>query len=285
LAPFSYQWLFNGARIEGASSASLLITNAQLAHDGTYSVVLSNSYGSVPSTGAALVVLIRPVVTVQPVSQSAVAGGSITLSATAVGNPLPLTFRWRLNSASFSNLVVNGTDAFLTVTNLQPTAATNQFYFAVAVTNLAGSSPLSSNAVITVLADTDGDGMPDEWELANSLSPANSADAAVDSDGDGLPNGLEYLAGTNPLDAQSYLKLQSITWAGTPRSALLRFAACPGKTYTVLRRDSADGEAWSPLFDVPAASSNRVVEVRDVTSGAPGQTARFYRLATPRQAP
>jgi hypothetical protein len=285
LAPFSYQWLFNGVEIAGATTASLLITNAQLAHDGTYSVVMSNGYGSVSSSGAALVVLVRPVVTIHPVSQSIVADGSVTLSASAEGNPLPLIFRWRRNNSFITNLVVNGTNSFLTLTNLQATPTTNQFHFAVAVTNLAGSSSLSSNAVITVLADSDGDGMPDEWELANNLGPTNPADASLDSDGDGAANGLEYLAGTDPLEAQSCFKVQSITLTGSPQTALVRFLALAGKTYSVLRRDSADSGAWMPLADAPATSSNRVVEVRDSTPVAPGPTGTFYRLATPRLPP
>ncbi|MDG6225729.1 MAG: hypothetical protein QCI82_09475 [Candidatus Thermoplasmatota archaeon] len=40
-------------------------------------------------------------------------------------------------------------------------------------------------------ADTDGDGMPDGWELSSNLDPLNSSDRFKDLDGDGLPNYLE----------------------------------------------------------------------------------------------
>jgi hypothetical protein len=287
LAPLIYQWLFNGVEIPGATNDSLLVTNAQLAQDGIYSVVVSNSYGSVPSSRAALAVLTRPVITLHPVSQSVAAGGSVTLSATAEGNPLPLTFRWRRNNSFITNLVVNGSNSFLTLTNLQATPTTNQFYFAVVVTNLAGTSSLSSNAVITILPDTDGDGMPDEWELAHNFDPNSPDDAVQDTDLDGFSNLDEYIAGTDPLDRETLPEMHLLEVAGSPPTASLLFAAYPGKTYSVLRRDSLDRGAWIPFSDVPAAATatNRIVILRDSTPLAPGVSQRFYRLVTPRLPP
>lgn len=46
--------------------------------------------------------------------------------------------------------------------------------------------------------DTDGDGMPDLWELEYGLDPNSPDDKDLDLDGDGLTNYQEYLAGTNP---------------------------------------------------------------------------------------
>ncbi len=42
-------------------------------------------------------------------------------------------------------------------------------------------------------ADGDMDGMPDEWETARGLNPADAADAAGDRDGDGYTNIEEYV--------------------------------------------------------------------------------------------
>ena len=57
-----------------------------------------------------------------------------------------------------------------------------------------------ASLAVQVLADgdTDGDGLPDDYELANGLDPANPNDAALDLDTDGLTNLQEFAAGTLP---------------------------------------------------------------------------------------
>ena len=41
--------------------------------------------------------------------------------------------------------------------------------------------------------DTDGDGMPDTWELAAGLDPDDKSDGAADANGDGYTNLEDYL--------------------------------------------------------------------------------------------
>src|SRR6185436_18709031 len=95
-----------------------------------------------------------------------------------------------------------------------PNVATSLTY-SVVVKNLANNQPgiISSTATITVLLDTDNDGLPDAWEAAYGFATNNLADAALDPDGDGMSNWQEYVAGTDPTNALSYLKIDSITAA------------------------------------------------------------------------
>ncbi|MFE8070872.1 putative Ig domain-containing protein [Marinobacteraceae bacterium S3BR75-40.1] len=49
--------------------------------------------------------------------------------------------------------------------------------------------------------DDDGDGLKDEYEILNGLDPKDASDASADSDGDGFTNLEEYQAGTDPFMA------------------------------------------------------------------------------------
>ena len=46
--------------------------------------------------------------------------------------------------------------------------------------------------------DSDGDGVPDDWERRFGLNPSDPSDANLDKDGDGYTNIEEYLNGTDP---------------------------------------------------------------------------------------
>ncbi len=62
-------------------------------------------------------------------------------------------------------------------------------------------SPAFVLAMVTVAADSDGDGMPDVWENAHGLD-AGVADAGLDPDGDGVNNLDEYNGGWDPQQAE-----------------------------------------------------------------------------------
>lgn len=53
-------------------------------------------------------------------------------------------------------------------------------------------------------ADTDGDGLPDDWEIRFQLDPKNPADGAQDADRDGYTNLEEYLNETDPREFRDY---------------------------------------------------------------------------------
>ncbi len=107
-------------------------------------------------------------------------------------------------------------------------------------------------------------------ELANALVSGDLADP----DNDGHNNFQEYIAGTNPRDAQSVLRIEALPAVENQR---LRFHAEMGKTYSVLYRDAWSGGTWLKLADVTSSPTARTVEISDT----PSETARYYRIATP----
>lgn len=116
--------------------------------------------------------------------------------------------------------------------------------------------------------DTDGDGMPDAWELLNGLNPAVN-DAGLDSDGDGVSNLNEYIAGTNPQDPSSVFRTAQLQPDGS-----LYWQSVPGRNYTV--EQSSDLSTWTPVpgyESVPATGGTTGVNLP--LDSAP---RRFYRV-------
>jgi len=184
----------------------------------------------------------------------------------AVGES-PLAYQWRFNGAPLTGQ----TSAVLSLASIQ---AANAGEYAVLVTNSLGSV-LSLPATLTVASgDSDGDGLPDEWEQANGLNPY-APDAGLDPDHDGATNLQEFLAGTNPTNAGSVFRLQVATV--TPyQEAVLWFTAVSNRSYSLLSSDAAAFLNWVNRTNIPAAASNRVIWLTNAAGGA-----QFYRLLTP----
>jgi len=117
------------------------------------------------------------------------------------------------------------------------------------------------------------------FTAAELVDPGVSGDNA-DPDGDGQSNLAEYTSGTDPRDAQSCLKIESVEIAGGPSPSLrLRFKAMPSKTYTVLSLDGLSGATWSRLSDISAKAVEQTVEI--IAPNGAGSTQCYYRLVTP----
>jgi len=65
--PLSYQWLFNGTNMAGATNSELMLFNVQPTNAGTYAVTVANAYGPITSSNAVLT-LISPTPCAEPPS-------------------------------------------------------------------------------------------------------------------------------------------------------------------------------------------------------------------------
>lgn len=270
-----YQWRFNGTNLPGATNAALSLTNVQLANAGPYQVIATDAVASIPSAVASLTVTYEPFIAVQPVSVEALSGSDVTFSVVVSNTAtLPIGYRWRKNGINIpgAHYTLNSHTGFYVAPNVTP-GNTN---YSVVVTNIAlpgGRASLAANGRVFLLPDATGNGLPDQWET-NYFGEGAVVDPDADPDGDTMSNRQEYIAGTNPADAASYLKVNPPSVSG---GVSLSFGAVSNRTYTILSSVEATGP-WSRLADVFATTTNRVATIPDAAS-----SNRFYRVATPRQ--
>ncbi|HQL79366.1 MAG TPA: immunoglobulin domain-containing protein, partial [Verrucomicrobiota bacterium] len=139
--PLSFQWRLNGTPISGATASSYTRASVQPSDAGTYSVVVTNAYGTATSSGALLTVIVPPTITTEPLSQTVTQGTSATFTVAASGTT-PFTYQWRFNGDNLSG----ATASSYTRANVQLSDAGS---YSVVVANSAGSAT-SANAVLTV---------------------------------------------------------------------------------------------------------------------------------------
>src|SRR5579883_490171 len=83
--PLAYQWFYNGTAVVGATNSSLLLTNLEMSQSGTYSVLVTNAYGSILSSNASLGVVF-PAATVKVFNTLGTAGQVVTVPILLVAN-------------------------------------------------------------------------------------------------------------------------------------------------------------------------------------------------------
>jgi hypothetical protein len=121
-----------------------------------------------------------------------------------------------------------------------------------------------------------GEGLPDAWQAQHFGVNNPDAAPAADPDADGHDNQTEYLAGTDPLDAASFLQLRFAPGPPPPGTRVLEFAPyLPGRTYTLESSDTL-AAPWITLPDAPVpATTPGEGQFTDPTITA---ARKFYRL-------
>ena len=143
----TYQWKKNGADISGATSSTYAIPATTSADSGDYSVVVTNSAGTVTSAAASLTVTaqaVAPAFTTQPFAQPVTAGQTATFSVEATGTS-PLRYQWKKNGTNIDGATIS---SYTTPATLLTDNGTE---YSVEVSNEAGNAT-SSIGILTVTA-------------------------------------------------------------------------------------------------------------------------------------
>jgi hypothetical protein len=145
-APLAYQWQKGTTAITGATLASYTTPATATSDSGsTFSVVVSNSAGTITSNAASLTVNAAPVapsITQQPSNQTVTAGQTATFSVTAAGTA-PLAYQWQKGTTA----ITGATSA--SYTTPATTTSDNGTQFSVVVSNALGNAT-SNAATLTV---------------------------------------------------------------------------------------------------------------------------------------
>ncbi len=224
----SYQWRKDGADIGGANSSTLDIFNVQVGNAGTYTVLVSNSAGSVLSNGAVLAINVAPAITAHPSAQIVNESQSAQFSVSASGIPSP-SYQWQrlpAGSGTWANLANGGNYSGVTTTTLTVSGATMAMsgdQFRGVASNSVGSAT-SNAAALTVNArvPTIVSASPDQ-----TIAPGASVGLTV------VPGG------TAPFTYQWKLNGNDLGGANSATLNLANFQSANAGTYALLVTNAA----------------------------------------------
>ena len=297
--PMWYRWRRNSSLYLWPGPATLTVSNAALTNAGKWDVVITNLANAILG-GNTLSARVNVNVVQPPTSQSALPGTNVTLQA-IVSMPQTFTnFFWWVFNGEVLQAGTNTSTATLTMfTNELALASftatqagdytfviSNYFFVtngSIVTTNFVGAPAAFTATLRAGEPDSDGDGIPDAWTRSYFGHPSGQAGdisrAGDDADGDHMTNLQEYLAGTNPRDPNSVLKLAWPKPAAAPASELrLQFDAMSNHTYDLEFKETLGPGAWSNLANFPRQPTNRVIAVTNAIP--PGLLQRLFRVKT-----
>jgi hypothetical protein len=127
--------------------------------------------------------------------------------------------------------------------------------------------------ILPAVPDFNFDGLDDTFQRKYfPLFTVSNAAPAADPDGDGFPNSSEQIAGTNPTNAASLVKIDSVSHDASGTTVTWRSVV--GKSYQLYSRAVVGVGTWNPV-GIPVPALSTTTQKLD-TTGTTGN--RFYRV-------
>lgn len=135
----------------------------------------------------------------------------------------------------------------------------------------AGLSPTGGTPTAWSSGDFDGDSIPDSWELA-SFTNTDTASGSTDSDGDGASDLHEYLAGTQPTNNTSLLRIENLRSSVLDGESVVSWQTVPGRSY-ILQRTTNFMSSFSNITSGMMASNSMLTTTVTVEN-----IREYYRI-------
>ena len=139
-APFAYQWSSNSIAISSATNATFTLTDVSFADSASYSVLVTNSYGSELRSNAVLTVLPAVVIT-QPASSVTTTGAVLNGSVTLGSDETVVWFEWGTDT-NYGNIadetVVQGNNGSNNISTVLNGLPGNIFHYRIDAANNFG---------------------------------------------------------------------------------------------------------------------------------------------------
>ncbi len=244
--------------------------------------ITANILGSYPLRVLGLNLTVRPLdgspALTQPIQFTPAAG---------LGTPAISSSKYAANyvaawlDSTITGLTGNAVLGTLTITI--PANATGSSAYAIHFDHASGSPnglvsfPRSTRTgLITLTSRTSSiynDGIPDSWRLRYFGTIYNLlSQASADADGDGMNNWQEYVAGTDPTDRASMLRVGPDRSVPQSQAPLIHWPSVLNKQYVIERASRLFPANWSAISTNTGTGGD--MQFQDSTSGP----ARFYRV-------
>jgi subtilisin family serine protease len=201
---------------------------------------------------------------------------ALPASVTVVNVPDPANIYQLLDGTSMAAPHIAGAVAFAAMNFPAETVAERIQRILANVTpvaGLAGKVVTGGRLNLARSVDTDGNGLPDWWEQ-QFFGHLTGTDPNADPDHDGASNLAEFLAGTDPTNFNSALRLTALRSGGT-NGVVLEWPSVMGRYYRLLRSTNL----FNGFDSLVLTNLSATPPLNTATDAAPPSASpRYYRL-------